>query len=141
MIPKHDLKTRDGIRKYVGEFLYNKSMVTEELLDRLLVLSRKWNDLYMAHIRNFWRERALEKRIEMYSIDGTHISELVPNIRVPSLVLWGKYSNKGLDKGIELYQCIPDAQMHIFDKANHFVWLDQWKEFNSLVTWFLTKGG
>ncbi len=31
--------------------------------------------------------------------------------------------------------------MHKFYKTNHFLWLDQWKEFNSLVTWFFTKGG
>jgi hypothetical protein len=26
---------------------------------------------------------------------------------------------------------MPDAQLHVFDKANHFVWLDQWRDFNS----------
>jgi pimeloyl-ACP methyl ester carboxylesterase len=139
MVPKHNLKTRDGIRDYVSVFLYDKSMVSEDLLDRLMVLSGKWNDLYMANIREFWRQRGVEKKAEMYSVDGRHISEWVETIRVPTLVVWGKHSNKGLQKGIELYQRIPDAQMHIFDKANHFVWLDQPKEFNSLVTWFLKK--
>lgn len=139
MIPKHDLKTREGIRQYVGEFVYNKSMVIEDLLDRLLTLSGRWNDLYMKRIREFWRERGLEKKEKMYSVDGRHISEWVETIRVPTLVIWGKHSNKGLEKGIELYKRIPDAQMHIFDKANHFVWLDQPREFNGLVTWFLKK--
>ena len=77
----------------------------------------------------------------MYSIsgDGVHISNHVHNISVPTLVIWGKQSNKGVDPGIELYKMIPDAQMHIFHKANHFVWLDQPKDFNSLVLWFLTN--
>lgn len=139
MVPLHDLKTREGIRKYVSVFVYDKSMVTEKLLDRLLILSGRWNDLYMKRIREFWREEGMEKKKQMYSIDGKHISEWVETVRVPTLVIWGKHSNKGLEKGIELYKRIPDAQMHIFDKANHFVWLDQPKEFNSLVTWFLKK--
>ena len=29
--------------------------------------------------------------------------------------------------------------MHILDKADHFVWVDQPEDFNSLVTWFLEK--
>ena len=139
MVPLHDLKTREGIRKYVSVFVYDKSMVTEKLLDRLLILSGRWNDVYMKRIREFWREEGMEKKKQMYSIDGKHISEWVETVRVPTLVIWGKHSNKGLEKGIELYKRIPDAQMHIFDKANHFVWLDQPKEFNSLVTWFLKK--
>lgn len=139
MVPKHNLKTREGIRNYVSVFLYNKSMVTEELLDRLLLLSGKWNDMYMEGIRQFWRERGLEKKKEMYAVNGRHIGELVDRIKTPTLVIWGKESNKGLNAGIELYKRIPDAQMHIFDRANHFVWLDQPGEFTSLVTWFLQK--
>ena len=72
-------------------------------------------------------------------MEGKHISEHVKKINVPTLVIWGKQSNKGVDAGVEVYKRIPDAQMHIFDKANHFVWLDQPEDFNSLVTWFLTK--
>ncbi len=69
-------------RKYVGAFVYNKDMVTEEYLDHLMELSARWNDLYKS---------------------------------------------------------IPNAQMHIFDKASHFIWLDQPEDFNHLATWFLGK--
>ena len=73
-------------------------------------------------------------------IDGVHIREKVNEIGVPTLVIWGRNSNKGIDPGIQLYKSIPDAQMHIFDKANHFLWLDHPKKFNTLVTWFLNEG-
>ncbi len=139
MIPKHDLKTREGIRAYVSEFCYDKARVTEELLDRLEALSAKWNDTYMRHIREFWSDsdRGLEQKIDRYSINGKHLNTLVGQISRPTLVVWGKQSNKGLDPGVALYKQIPGAQMHIFDRANHFVWLDQPRGFTGLVTWFL----
>jgi 2-hydroxy-6-oxonona-2,4-dienedioate hydrolase len=138
-IPKHDLTTREGIRTYVGEFCFNKAMITDPLLDRLCALSERWNSLYMQRIRNFWSENGLERQRAMYAVDGVHISEHVHTVQRPTLVIWGKLSNKGVDPGVELYKQIPGAQMHIFDQANHFVWLDQPHDFNSLVTWFLSR--
>ena len=35
---------------------------------------------------------------------------------------------------------MPTAQMHILDKASHFCWWDQVRDFNDLVQWFVTKG-
>ena len=115
-------------------------MITEELLDHLEELAQKWHGLYESHKgKDYWRKTTLKKYHEMFYFDGAHIRDHVKKIKTPTLVIWGKNSNKGLDPGVELYKRIPDAQMHIFDKANHFLWLDQPKDFNSLVTWFLTK--
>jgi pimeloyl-ACP methyl ester carboxylesterase len=141
MCPKEGMtNTREGIRKYVGSFFYNKSMLTEEYLDHLMDLSKRWNTLYMTHKgKEFWSTHTINQHHEMYYFDGMHIRDQIKNIRIPTLVIWGKNSNKGLDPGVRAYKRIPDAQMHVFDKANHFLWLDQWKDFNSLVTWFLTK--
>ncbi len=116
-------------------------MLTEEFLDHLLELSKKWNKLYMSHKgKDYWRSHTVEEHSKQHYIDGVHIRDLVKNIETPTLMIWGKNSNKGLDPGLDLYKQIPNAQMHIFDKANHLLWLDQWEDFNSLVTWFLTKG-
>jgi pimeloyl-ACP methyl ester carboxylesterase len=143
MMPKEGLTTtRDGIRKYVGTFCYNKAMITEEFLDHLMELSKKWNDLYMAYKgKEYWKNRGLEGHHDDYYIDGVHLRDKVKEIKVPTLVIWGRNSNKGVDAGFQLYKRIPNAQMHIFDKANHFLWLDQVEDFNSLVTWYLTQEG
>ncbi len=83
------------------------------------------------------RNSAFLQNFSLYTVDGTtHISEVVNQLVVPTLVIWGKQSNKGVDKGIELFKKIPDAQLHIFDKANHFVWMDQVDGFNRVVRWF-----
>ena len=141
MMPKEGLTdTREGLRKYASVFFYDKSMVSEEFLDYLMNLSKKWNKMYMDHKgKEYWGDQGLVGHSDMYGFDGKHIRDHVQDIDRPTLVVWGKNSNKGVDPGLSLYKRIPDAQMHVFDKANHFLWLDQWQEFNSLVTWFLTK--
>jgi pimeloyl-ACP methyl ester carboxylesterase len=142
MVPKHDLTTREGIRTFHEVFVYNKAALTEEFLDYLLAMSKKWFTTYRAHKTEVWRdtETGFQKQRDMYSINGTHISDAVENIAVPTLLIWGKQTVKGVDNGIALYKRIPGAQMHIFDRANHFVWLDQPRDFNGLVTWFLRRG-
>ena len=141
MMPKEGLTTtRDGLRKYVGAFVYNKDMVTEEYLDHLMELSGRWNDLYMAHKgKEYWAKNGMQGASEMYYFDGAHIRDHVHKISVPTLVMWGRNSNKGIDPGYDLYKSIPNAQMHIFDRASHFIWLDQPEDFNNLATWFLGK--
>ena len=141
MLPKEGLTTtREGLRKYVGSFVYNKAMMTEEYLDYLMELSGKWNEIYMKHNgKEYWCKNGMEGAARMYYFDGAHIRDHVHKIKAPTLVIWGKNSNKGIDPGFELYKAIPNAQMHIFDKANHFLWLDQPEDFNNMVTWFLSK--
>ena len=104
-------------------------------------LSAKWNDLYMKYKgKEYWAKQGMQGSHDMYYFDGAHIRDHVHKIKTPTMVLWGRNSNKGIDPGIQLYKSIPDAQMHIFDKANHFLWLDHPKKFNTLVTWFLNEG-
>jgi pimeloyl-ACP methyl ester carboxylesterase len=139
MLPKQQFRTREEIRGYETEFVYDPSALADPFVDRLVVLAEKWADVYVEHGRRFWADKstAWPRKYEMYTVDGTtHISEVVHQLTVPTLVVWGKQSNKGVDKGIELFKKIPGAQLHIFDKANHFVWMDQVDGFNRLVRWF-----
>ena len=133
--------TREGLRKLAQTTLYHKDRVAEEYLDHLTELSARWNGLYTKHMgKEYWEKNGIAGANEMYYFDdGAHIRDHVHKISVPTLVIWGRNSNKGLDPGFELYKSIPNAQMHILDKADHFVWVDQPEDFNSLVTWFLGK--
>jgi pimeloyl-ACP methyl ester carboxylesterase len=38
-----------------------------------------------------------------------------------------------------MYKKLPNAQMHIVDHSNHFVWIDRPLTFNSLVAWYLSQ--
>ena len=74
-----------------------------------------------------------------YFFEGKHIRDHVHRIKNPTLFIAGKNSVKGIDPQYELYKRMPNAQMHILDKASHFCWWDQVQDFNDLVLWFVTK--
>jgi len=101
-------------------------------------LALKWMPIWKDPWPRFWSDGGKRNR-DQYLINGIHISELIHSLNSPPLIIWGKNSVKGIENGVSLYQRIPDAQFHVFDKANHFVWLDQWRDFNSLATWYLAR--
>jgi len=141
-VPKMDLKTRDGVRAMIGEFCYDKSALSDLLVEHALQLAHAWGDLYRVHDEMIWaggQAAGMDWRREQYSFDGRHISHAIANIETPTLVIWGRNSNKGLDSGFEMYKKLPNAQMHILNRANHFVWIDRPKPFNGLVSWYLNE--
>jgi pimeloyl-ACP methyl ester carboxylesterase len=140
-IPKNNMKTKEGIRSHLSEFVYDKAALTDAFIDHALELSGIWNERYVVKNENIWgagKLAGMRDRQRMYSYNNKHISESLHEVTKPTLVMWGKQSNKGLQGGIELFKKLSGAQMHILDKANHFCWLDQPRIFNSILTWYLT---
>ncbi len=129
---------RESLIRYVRAMIYDESMICEPFLDRVVKLSEKWLPIWEEPWKEFWADGGKRNR-EQYLMDGTHVGELVSKIDRRPLVIWGNNSAKGVENGLDFYRQLPDAQFHVFDKANHFLWLDQWKEFNSLVIWFLSR--
>jgi len=133
MVRKTLEPTREGLRAAVSSMVFDHSMLSDDFLDRLIPLALKWIPIWKKPWPRFWADGGRRNR-QQYLIDGVHISELVHLLASPPLIIV-----KGLEGGVRLYQRIPDAQLHVFDKANHFVWLDQWRDFNSLATWYLAR--
>ena len=138
MIPKDDLSTREGIKHYMSVFLYDREAMIDPYIDRLMVLSAKWREKYREVNEENWAH-GREVYSEQYTIDGEQVRDLVHKIKAPTLFVWGKQSCKPLEPGLAIYKTVEDAQMHIFDKAGHFVWLDQPTKFNDLTTFYLTR--
>ena len=68
------------------------------------------------------------------------LSDLVPRIQAPTLIVWG-----GRDKetpvwmGRQMAQQIPGAQLVVFERAGHFAYLDEREAFDHEVTRFLAR--
>jgi len=138
MVHKSLEPTRDSLRRAVSSMVYDQSMLSDPFLERLVPLAKKWIPIWKDPWKRFWADGG-ERNREQYLVDGVHIGELVPTLKRPPLLVWGKDSVKGIDNGVALYKRIPDAQFHVFDKANHFLWLDRPRDFNGLAAWFLTR--
>ena len=134
----HD--TKEGLKEYIGVFHENKEAVKDEWIDLLWESKQKWYSTYMAHRgKAYWKDKALNGHYAQFEVKGAQIRESIHEITMPTLVLWGRNSVKGMDPGFEVYKSLPNAEMHVFNNANHFLWTDQPERFNSMVTWFLQR--
>lgn len=60
------------------------------------------------------------------------------NLNMPVLLLWGANdTGVALERSLLLFQAIPGAELHIFDRAAHWVQWDKAERFNTLVRDFL----
>lgn len=114
----------ENMRKLTLGTIYNKELVTEELVRERYEMSIGKN--YEAQLRR--RDAARQRPV--YDEMG--------RLGVKALLLWGN-NDRGVsvERGLELFQRIPGAEFHLFDKCAHWVQWDQADRFNRLVTDFL----
>src|SRR6476660_841740 len=61
------------------------------------------------------------------------------NLKTKTLLLWGAQDRGvSVERGLLLFQLIPNAEFHLFDQCAHWVQWDQTDRFNRLVTNFIT---
>ncbi len=114
----------DNMRALTSGTLYHQELVTEELIQERYAMSTGKN--YDAQLK---RAQAPRPR---------PLSEELRNLRVKTLVFWGK-NDRGapLEQALLLFQLIPDAELHVFDSSAHWVQWDQSSRFNRIVVDFL----
>ena len=66
------------------------------------------------------------------------VYEELRNLKVPVLLLWGAHdSGVALERSLLLFQAMPGAELHIFERAAHWVQWDQRDRFNTIVRDFM----
>ena len=66
------------------------------------------------------------------------VFEELKNLQVPTLLMWGAHdSGVALERSLLLFNAIPGAELHIFERAAHWVQWDQAERFNTIVRDFL----
>ena len=131
---KHAADLRDyepsleNMRKLTFGTIYNRSLVTDDLVRERYEMSIGKN--YEAQLAR----RTAAKQRPVY--------EELSKLRVKSLLLWGNNdAGVSVERGLELFQRIPGAEFHLFDKCAHWVQWDQAERFNRLVSDFLKGVG
>ena len=62
----------------------------------------------------------------------------IGQLKKKTLLLWGAQDRGvSVERGILLFQLIPNAEFHLFDRCAHWVQWDQADRFNALVSDFL----
>jgi pimeloyl-ACP methyl ester carboxylesterase len=116
----------ENIRNLTLGTIFNKNLVTDDLVQLRYEMSRGKNDEAHHSRKNVSPPRSIEGELK--------------NMRVNSLLLWGKNdSGVTVERGLLLFNLIPGAEFHLFDRCAHWVQWDQAERFNNLVTNFLTQ--
>ena len=106
-----------------------KTLFHKELVDEDLVQTR-----YEASIgKNF---EAQSKRKE--APPPKPITDDLAGLKTKTLLIWGQ-NDQGvaLERGVLLFQLLPDAELHIFNECGHWAQWDQATRFHSIVNGFL----
>jgi pimeloyl-ACP methyl ester carboxylesterase len=114
----------DNMRKLTLGTIFNRELVTDELVRERYEMSTGKNYEAQLQRRNAARQRPVHEELK--------------NLRVRALLLWGN-NDRGVsvERGLELFRSIPGAEFHLFDKCAHWVQWDQADRFNQMVIDFL----
>jgi 2-hydroxy-6-oxonona-2,4-dienedioate hydrolase len=106
--------------------LFRKELVTEDLVRARYEMSIGKNQDAAERRRGVKAPRSL--------------LEELPNLKTKTLLLWGAQDRGvSVERGILLFQLIPNAEFHLFDQCAHWVQWDQADRVNRLVADFLTS--
>jgi pimeloyl-ACP methyl ester carboxylesterase len=66
------------------------------------------------------------------------LTDELPKLKTKTLLVWGNQDRGvSVERGLLLFQLIPNAEFHLFDQCAHWVQWDQADRFNTLVSDFL----
>jgi 2-hydroxy-6-oxonona-2,4-dienedioate hydrolase len=120
------LPTLENMRALTLGTLFRKELVTEEMVQERYSLSIGKN--YEA------------QQLRRGARPPPPIHEELRDLKTKTLLLWGN-NDRGVsvERGVLLFQLIPNAEFHLFDQCAHWVQWDQANRFNRLVADFLSE--
>jgi len=114
----------ENMRKLTLGTLHRKELVTEELVRARYDMSIGKNQEAAERRRGVKPPRQLFDELR--------------RLEKPALLLWGAQDRGvSVERGLLLFQLIPNAEFHLFDQCAHWVQWDQAERFNRLVSDFL----
>src|SRR5262245_18483203 len=113
-------------REYLEKVYYNRSLVTDELVERNLIL--RLRSAYTIESMQTANARGL----------GTLAEEEVRSIKAPTLLVWGMNDPLSpLAIADKLHAAIKGSKKVLIDQAGHFPFLEHPEKFNQIVMDFL----
>ena len=118
--------TLENMRQLTSGTIFNKGVITDELVEHRYEMSIGKN-----HEAQEGRAAAPPLRV---------VNEELRSLKGKTLVVWGT-NDRGspVEKGLVLFQTIPGAELHVFDRCGHWPMWDHTDRFNTLVRDFLVS--
>jgi 2-hydroxy-6-oxonona-2,4-dienedioate hydrolase len=116
--------TYDSVLALTRGTLFEQRLVTEELVRARLEMSSGPRYASMVARRS--------------APPAPKVTHRLGELRCPTLILWGRNDQGAAsERALALLECIPGAELHVFDRCAHWVQWDQAARFNRLVSDFL----
>lgn len=134
-----DDPTREKLVRWLNAMVYDRSLVTEELIEQ------RWQQATdpetLAAARRMYGSDALRARAKMMA-ESTQppMWAMLHRIRARTLLTWGRDDRVSpLDMSLVPMRTIPNAELHVFPKCGHWVMIEQKQAFEAAVLAFLTR--
>jgi len=129
-------KHSEELREYVPSLENMRALTLGTLFRKELVTEKLVRDRYEMSIGKNLEAQQLRRGVK----PPRAIEEDLRNLKTKTLLLWGNQDRGvSVERGLLLFQLIPNAEFHLFDQCAHWVQWDQAERFNRLVTDFLVS--
>jgi 2-hydroxy-6-oxonona-2,4-dienedioate hydrolase len=131
--------TRERIVQWLHSMVYDKSIVTEELIERRF--KQALEPVTLATSKKLYSRAAMNAITAM--TEGPHAAATfgyLASIQAPTLITWGRDDRvSSMDRAFVAMRMIPNAELHIFPKCGHWAMIERKAEFESVALAFLTR--
>jgi pimeloyl-ACP methyl ester carboxylesterase len=132
--------TRERLVTWMESMVYDKSIVTEELVETRFKQASDPGVLFEA--RKFYSKAALEniKKVMAGPESGANLAFL-SRIQCPTLITWGRDDRVSpADMFLVPMRLIPKCEVHVFYNCGHWAMIERKEEFESVVIPFFQRG-
>lgn len=131
--------TRERLVRWLDSMVYDRSLVTEELIEERWTQATDPRTLESA--RRMYGRQALAARTAQAAVsDDAPYWAMLHKVRARTLITWGRDDRVSpLDMALLPMRTIPAAELHVFPDCGHWVMIEQKEAWESAVLSFLTR--
>jgi 2-hydroxy-6-oxonona-2,4-dienedioate hydrolase len=131
--------TRARLVEWLHSMVYDRSLITEELIEERWALANDPASLASARAM-YSRETFMATQAAMRASGQPPYWAMLHKVQAPTLLTWGRDDRVSpLDTAIVPMRTIPNAELHVFPNCGHWTMIEQKDAFVSAVTAFLTR--
>lgn len=131
--------TRENVVRWLNSMVYDRSLVTEELIEKRLAQATEPKTLEST--RALYSREAIEGMQALFSgPDATQRIAHYSSIQAPTLLTWGRDDRVSpIDMALIPMRLIPQCELHTFPKCGHWAMIEAKEAFENVTLAFLTR--
>lgn len=131
--------TRENVVRWLNAMVYDRSLVTEELIEQRLTQATEPKTL--ASTRALYSREAIEGMRAMFSgPDATQRIAHYSSIQAPTLLTWGRDDRVSpIDMALIPMRLIPKCELHTFPDCGHWAMIEAKDAFENVTLAFLSR--